>query len=62
MNEIHIPIDGILDLHMFSPGDAGSVVEEYLSVCHEKGILDRRVDRYLAFHSGNNAICGNDRS
>lgn len=43
MNEIHIPIDGILDLHMFSPGDAGSVVEEYLSVCHEKGILNVRI-------------------
>jgi len=43
MNEIHIPIDGTLDLHMFSPRDAGSVVEEYLSVCHEKGILDVRI-------------------
>ena len=43
MNEIHIPIDGILDLHTFSPRDAGSIVEEYLFVCREKGILDVRI-------------------
>lgn len=43
MNEIHIPIDGVLDLHMFSPKEAASVVEEYLNVCHEKGILDVRI-------------------
>lgn len=43
MNELYIPIDGILDLHTFSPKDAGSVVEEYLYVCHEKGILDVRI-------------------
>ena len=43
MNEIHIPIDGILDLHMFSPKDAASVVTEYLTACHEKGILDVRI-------------------
>ena len=43
MEETHIPIDGNLDLHTFSPRDAGSVVEEYLYVCHEKGILDVRI-------------------
>ncbi len=43
MNDIHIPIDGVLDLHTFSPRDAGSVVEEYLDACRKKGILDVRI-------------------
>jgi DNA-nicking Smr family endonuclease len=43
MDEIHIPIDGILDLHMFAPKDATSVVDEYLRVCIEKGIYDVRI-------------------
>ena len=40
---VHIPIDGVLDLHAFSPKEAASVVEEYLRVCLEKGIYDVRV-------------------
>lgn len=43
MNEIQLPIDGILDLHMFAPREASSVVDEYLRVCREKGILDVRI-------------------
>ena len=37
------PIDGVLDLHMFAPKDAASVVEEYLQACLEKGIYDIRI-------------------
>lgn len=37
---IRIPIDGILDLHAFSPKEAASVVEEYLRACREAGILE----------------------
>ena len=37
---VRIPIDGQLDLHMFAPKDAASVVEEYLQACLEKGIRD----------------------
>ncbi len=37
------PVDGILDLHMFQPKEAASVVEEYLRVCREKGILEVKV-------------------
>ncbi|MBW1850939.1 MAG: Smr/MutS family protein [Deltaproteobacteria bacterium] len=40
---VHLPIDGILDLHVFAPQDAASVVEEYLRVCLEKGIYEVRI-------------------
>ena len=43
MDEIHIPIDGVLDLHMFAPKDAASVVDEYLRACFEKGIYEVRI-------------------
>ena len=36
-------VDGVLDLHMFSPKDAVSVVNEYLNVCREKGIYEVRI-------------------
>ena len=37
------PIDGTLDLHTFQPKEAASVVDEYLRVCREKGILEVKV-------------------
>ncbi len=40
---IHIPIDGTLDLHMFSPKEVASVVDEYLKACIEKGIHDVKI-------------------
>ena len=40
---VHLPIDGSLDLHTFAPGDAASVVEEYLRACREKGIYEVRI-------------------
>lgn len=40
---IRIPINGILDLHMFAPKDAASVVDEYLRACLEKGIYEVRI-------------------
>jgi DNA-nicking Smr family endonuclease len=40
---VHIPIDGILDLHMFSPKEAASVVDEYILACIEKGIYEIRI-------------------
>ncbi len=40
---VHIPIDGVLDLHMFLPKEAASVVDEYLRVCLEKGIYEVRI-------------------
>ncbi|MFH1844118.1 MAG: Smr/MutS family protein [bacterium] len=38
-----LPIDGTLDLHMFAPGEVKDLVNEYLEVCHERGILDVRI-------------------
>jgi DNA-nicking Smr family endonuclease len=43
MESIEIPINGALDLHMFAPEDAASVVEEYIHACHEKGIHEIRI-------------------
>ena len=43
MDEIEYPVDGVLDLHMFAPKDAASVVDEYLNACHEKGIHEVRI-------------------
>ena len=40
---IEYPIDGIIDLHMFSPKDAASVVDEYLRACAERGIYEVKV-------------------
>jgi len=37
------PMDGTLDLHTFQPKEAASVVDEYLRVCREKGILEVKV-------------------
>lgn len=43
MDEIEYPVDGVLDLHMFSPKDASSVVEEYLRICRDRGIFEIRI-------------------
>jgi DNA-nicking Smr family endonuclease len=40
---MRIPIDGILDLHTFSPKEIPSVIHEYLRVCEEQGIFEVRI-------------------
>ncbi len=40
---VEFPIDGVLDLHTFKPGEVKDLLPEYLSACREKGILDVRV-------------------
>ena len=40
---VEYPIDGSLDLHQFSPKETRAVVEEYIRVCLEKGILRLRI-------------------
>ena len=32
---LDMPIDGLLDLHAFSPRDVKSVVEEYVTAAHQ---------------------------
>lgn len=38
-----MPVEGVLDLHTFRPQDVKVVVEEYLRVCQEKGLLRVRI-------------------
>ena len=38
-----LPVDGILDLHAFSPRDVKSVVEEYVNEAHARGLLEIRI-------------------
>lgn len=40
---VEIPIDGVLDLHTFSPRDVPSVVDEYLWACMQKGFFEVRI-------------------
>ena len=40
---VEMPIDGVLDLHMFGPGETRQLVPEYLDLCRERGILDVRI-------------------
>ena len=42
-DEIELPIDGVLDLHTFSPKDVKGLLQDYLSACREKGIFEIRV-------------------
>ena len=42
-NAIELPIDGVLDLHTFSPRDVKDLLSEYISACREKGIFDIRI-------------------
>ncbi len=44
MNDsIEQPIDGVLDLHTFQPGDVKDLVPEYLAECRKRGILQVRI-------------------
>jgi DNA-nicking Smr family endonuclease len=40
---VEIPIDGVLDLHTFSPKELPGLLDDYLAACLEKGILDVRI-------------------
>jgi DNA-nicking Smr family endonuclease len=40
---IEIPIEGVLDLHTFKPGDIKELVPEFLLSCQAKGILEVRI-------------------
>jgi len=40
---IELPIEGVIDLHTFSPKDAADVVDEYIHACVEKEIYEVRI-------------------
>ncbi len=40
---VKIPIDGVLDLHAFSPKDVKDLVPEYLRECRNQGIYHVRI-------------------
>jgi DNA-nicking Smr family endonuclease len=40
---VKIPIDGVLDLHAFSPNEVKDLVPEYLRECRIKGIHHVRI-------------------
>lgn len=40
---IEIPVDGVLDLHPFAPGEVTSVMDEYIRACIERGIYEIRL-------------------
>lgn len=40
---IELPIDGILDLHLFSPKELGDLIPDYIEACLEKGLFSIRI-------------------
>jgi len=40
---VHIPINGILDLHAFHPSDIKYLIPDYLEECRHKNILQVRI-------------------
>ena len=43
MPPVELPIDGVLDLHAFSPRDVKTLVADYLHECRQRGILEVRL-------------------
>lgn len=40
---VDLPVDGVLDLHAFRPGEVRDLVDDYIDACRERGILALRV-------------------
>lgn len=40
---IHIPVNGVIDLHTFRPEETSDLVNEYIRVCFEKNIFEVKI-------------------
>ena len=40
---VEIPIDGVLDLHTFRPGEIKCLIPEYVYECRRRGIYEIRI-------------------
>ena len=40
---VELPIDGILDLHLFQPREVKELVPDYLTECRDRDILEVRI-------------------
>ncbi|HTY24654.1 MAG TPA: Smr/MutS family protein [Desulfomonilaceae bacterium] len=40
---IELPIEGVLDLHTFSPREVGNLVDDYIEACLEADLFDIRI-------------------
>ena len=40
---VEMPIDGVLDLHIFRPQEVKELVNEYIEECLKRGIYDLRI-------------------
>ena len=43
MEPVELPIDGILDLHLFSPKELGDLIPDYIEACLQKEIYSIRI-------------------
>lgn len=43
MEPVVVPINGVLDLHAFVPGELNSLLRDYIDACLESGIYDLRI-------------------
>jgi len=43
MDPVVVPIDGVLDLHTFAPGELNKLMQDYIEACLESNIFDLRI-------------------
>ena len=43
MDPVVVPIDGVLDLHTFAPGELKELMQDYIDACLESNIHDLRI-------------------
>ena len=43
MEPVVVPIDGVLDLHTFAPGDLKALMQDYIDACLEANIRHLRI-------------------